>query len=213
MSTLDTGSARLTSRHLGWRGATKNLSQLVKSRSAKRSMRRYRSLPFRQLNTARTAGTAIVSTVSPFGNKRRIVFRLELTQSIVVRECLCEWHRDQVKSGIGGILVKKSTGFPTTRTSAATSPDRSFCSALCWSIKTCSTCTPRRWKTIVPVRLDPLPAGPKFTFLPRRSSSERISVFARIWSSAIGRRRSSEPYSVGSAFSVLSGSTRTHRTG
>ena len=68
-------------------------------------------------------------------NKRRIVFRLELTQSIVVCECLCEWDRDQVKSEFGGILVKKSTGFPTTRTSAATSPDRSFCSAVCWSIR------------------------------------------------------------------------------
>jgi hypothetical protein len=40
----------------------------------------------------------------------------------------------------------------------------------------------------VPVRLDPLPAGPKFTFLPRSSSSERMSVFARMCSSAIGRR-------------------------
>ena len=29
---------------------------------------------------------------------------------------------------------------------------------------------------IVPVRLDPLPGGPKLTFLPRRSSIERMSV-------------------------------------
>jgi hypothetical protein len=40
---------RLTSRHFGWRGGVKNLSQLVKSLSAKRSMRRYLSLPFGQL--------------------------------------------------------------------------------------------------------------------------------------------------------------------
>jgi len=30
---------------------------------------------------------------------------------------------------LGGILVKKSTGFPTTRTNAATSPLCNFCRA------------------------------------------------------------------------------------
>ena len=44
------------------------------------------------------------------------------------------------------------------------------------------------WNTIVPVRLDALPAGPKLTFLPRRSSIVWMSVRARTCISETGSR-------------------------
>ena len=41
---------------------------------------------------------------------------------------------------------------------------------------------------IDPVKLDALPAGPKFTFLPRRSSMLRMFLLARMCTSEIGSR-------------------------
>ena len=41
---------------------------------------------------------------------------------------------------------------------------------------------------MVPVRLDALPAGPKLTFFPRRSSMVFTSVLARMCTSETGSR-------------------------
>ena len=95
-----TVAARLTSRHLGWRGATKNLSKsgekpLSETLDAPVSITSFPPVEHRK--NRRHCNR--INRLS-IRNKRRIVFRLELTQSIVVREYLCEWDRDQVKSRV-----------------------------------------------------------------------------------------------------------------
>jgi hypothetical protein len=70
------------------------------SRSTNRSMPRYRSLSFGQLNTARTVGTRDRVDLLSFGDEGGIIFGFEPTQRVVVGKHPRERDRDEVKARI-----------------------------------------------------------------------------------------------------------------